>query len=254
MSISLDQTSDAYRDIVRRLAEAIPTYKTLDHFVNVTKHTCQNPPKVTIVSINPESPNSNKPTSMETKDFIGPTELAQYLASPGSNQSCRLFLIENLCPDTIAILGGHFDMDPQFFADHIDNTSWYRIMEVADHIPALPSRKKTHDFLQLRHIETRIFTDSPKFKSLFNSPSQTADIEAARVPNSGYESTTVLPDITTTRIPRKAGRIIPKSRKNVNFEPLLCTRQVVTVWFQNKSPGNEWWTGRSNFVRSEIYS
>jgi hypothetical protein len=247
MPTSLGQTSVAYRHLVHRLAQACPTYKILHDFLNANHHTCQRPAKTTIITINPGSPNGNIPTSMETNDFNGSMALAQYLSPPGSNQCCRLFLIENVCPETIALLGGHFDIDPQFFADHIDNTSWYRIVDVADHIPALPSSKKIHDFLQLRHIETRVFADSPTFKSLFDGSSQATDVKVAA--SSSYERTTLTPDITTTRLPRKAGRIIPRSRKGAHFEPLLCTRQVVTVWFQKKRPGNERWTGRGNFCK-----
>jgi len=248
MATHLDQTSVAYRLLIRRLAEVSPTYKILDDFVNVTQHTCKIPAKASVISINSEGSDGKDHASIKSKEFAGSKELAQYLSSPGSAQSCRLFLIENICPDTTALLGGHFDIDPQFFADHIDNTSWYRIVEVADHIPALPSSKKSHDFLQLRHIETRIFSESETFKSIFDNPCQEADIEAAASsPNSGYEPTTVLPDLSTTRVARKAGMIIPKPRKKVNFEPLLFTSQVVTAWFQKKNQRKEGWAGKPGF-------
>jgi hypothetical protein len=51
------------------------------------------------------------------------------------------------------------------------------------------------------------------------------------------------PDETTTRIPRKAGKLTPRVRKGREFEPLLCTRQVITVWFKKAEGGLKGWTG-----------
>ncbi len=230
------QPGQPYRSLVLRLAQACPTYRVLNEFLSVKTHACQRPAKTTIITINPESADGNISARLEINDLDGSPALAQYLGSPRSNQCCQLFLVENLCPETIALLGGHFDIDPQFFAEHVDNTSWYRITDVADHIPALPSTKKMHDFLQLRHIEARVFSDSPTFQSLFDG-----------------SGTTITPDRTTTRLPRKAGRIIPRSRKGLHFDPLICTRRVVTVWFQKRKSENEGWTGRKSLLRSETY-
>jgi hypothetical protein len=85
--------------------------------------------------------------------FEGTANLAKELEQPEGKESCRLFIVENVCVQAINILGEKFDIDPQFFADHLNNERWYRIANVAERITALPSTQKSHDFLQLRYIE-----------------------------------------------------------------------------------------------------
>ena len=54
----------------------------------------------------------------------------------------------------------------------------------------------------------------------------------------------MLPDRNATRILRKAGKLIPRVRKDKQFEPLLCTRQTVTIWFEKVDAGRKGWNGR----------
>ena len=150
-----------------------------------------------------------------------------------------------MCAQAINILGEKFDIDPQFFADHLNNEPWYRIANVAERIPALPSTQKSHDFLQLRYIEPRQVSNHP---DLFhgNHPfvvhKENADIPDDESVASDAKSF-MKPDETTTRIPRKAGKLTPRVRKGREFEPLLCTRQVITVWFKKAEGGLKGWTG-----------
>jgi hypothetical protein len=48
---------------------------------------------------------------------------------------------------------------------------------------------------------------------------------------------------TTTRVPRKAGKFIPRARQNQKFPPLLCVRQGITAWFKEKGVVEEGWIG-----------
>src|ERR1700722_16490647 len=86
--------------------------------------------------------------TIEFTDFEDIDELADSLGSLSKDDSCcRLFVVENVCPRAIALLGGRFDIDTQFFADHVNNLSWYRIDNVSKRIPALPSSEKGTRFL-----------------------------------------------------------------------------------------------------------
>jgi hypothetical protein len=53
----------------------------------------------------------------------------------------------------------------------------------------------------------------------------------------------MMPDERTTHIPRKAGKLNLRTRKGKTFEPLLCTKQAATVWFEERKSGAKGWTG-----------
>jgi hypothetical protein len=58
---------------------------------------------------------------------------------------------------------------------------------------------------------------------------------------------------TTTRVPRKAGKFIPRARQNQKFSSLLCVRQVITAWFKQQGFGKEGWIGIGSFPLKRQY-
>jgi hypothetical protein len=245
MTSSLEKVTSNYSTLLQRLAKSSPNYKALDEFLSTTDHASQSATKLTVVHI--PSGLSASP-GIQFDHFEGAARLAQELDQPETKESCRLFIVENVCAETISLLGERFDIDPQFFADHLNNEPWYRIANVADRIPALPSTQKLQDFLQLRYIEPRQLS---KFQYSFHGSHATFSHEERKVDKADDHSVTsdaksfMNPDETTTRIPRKAGKLNPRTRKGREFEPLLCTRQVITVWFKKTDDGSKGWTGIS---------
>jgi len=135
----------------------------MDEFLKSTaEQASQNPAKFTIAHIPSGLPVS---PGIEFDPFEGIAGLVHRLEQPVAKDSCRLIIVENICAQTISLLGERFDIDPQFFADHLNNEPWYRIANVPDRIPALPSTQKYHDFLQLRYIEPRKISS---YKDLFH--------------------------------------------------------------------------------------
>lgn len=253
MPDTLQESSNAYCALIQRLAHALPGHQALQDFVNDKIQISQSPTKFSLVTITAGSYPGDLPPNVALRDFEGTDELAIELRSlPKPEGCCRLFIVENICGQTVALLGGRFDIDTQFFADHLNNASWYRIGNVADRIPALPSCQKLHDFLQLRYIEARTISNSSN--PLFLSPSAgfmppPEDVESGVFEQSNSWSDAksfMMPDGTTTRIPRKAGKLIPRERKGETFEPVLCTRQVISVWFSKRETGISGWTGTNN--------
>ena len=90
-------------------------------------------------------------------EFANYESLAQYFKSiSNGNIPCHLFIVENVCPCTIALLGGKFDIDPQFFADHLENFYWYKVDEnISDRLPALPSSQRQEQFIHFRFVVAR---------------------------------------------------------------------------------------------------
>lgn len=243
MENSLEKVTSSYSALLERLARASTNYRALDDFLQKSAdHISQPPTKFTVVNI--PSGLSISP-GIQLEEFEGSARLAQELDQPQAKESCKLFIVENICAQTVHLLGGKFDIDPQFFADHLSNEPWYRIANVATRIPALPSTQKLHDFLQLRYIEPRQLSN---YQDLFHG-SQSFVVQQENADAADNESVAsdaksfMKPDETTTRIPRKAGKLIPRVRKGREFEPLLCTRQVITVWFKKGVVGTKGWTG-----------
>ena len=242
MAKSVEKVPSTYSTLVQRLASTSTNYKALNEFLNASDHASQSPARFTVADF--PSDLSALP-GIQFEDFDGTARLAQVLDQGEPTAPCRLFIVENICAQTVILLGEKFDIDPQFFVDHLNNEPWYRIASVADRIPALPSTQKLHDFLQLRYIEPRELSN---YQDLFHGSQpfvvqkENADLEDDESVSSDAKSF-MKPDDTTTRISRKAGRLTPRVCKGREFEPLLCTRQVITIWFNKNQDGSKGWTG-----------
>jgi hypothetical protein len=232
MSLPSFKSSDSYRSLVQRLALDSPGYQVLLNFLS-ENHFYQSPARFSLVQLNP--PSSEDKPKVDIKDFEGTTQLIDELdATKSSKDNCCLLIVENVCSETISILGERFDIDPQFFADHLNNAPWYRIDDIPNRIPALPSSQKLHDFLQMRYIDTQTIST---YRNTFPGP------VGRDILNTSGARSFMWPDENTTRIPRKAGKLIPRAREGKEFEPLLCTRQVLTAWFKNLEVELGGWTG-----------
>ncbi|KAI0182895.1 hypothetical protein EV127DRAFT_353901 [Xylaria flabelliformis] len=76
------------------------------------------------------------------------------------NTAVRLILVEDLSRQVIEILGAKFDIDPNFFRDHIDDYSWYNIRDrwmVPSNLTASVWRQKwiTVRFVRPRYFRTK---------------------------------------------------------------------------------------------------
>jgi len=239
----------SYISFLQNLAKLSSTYKSFTNFFKQTDGVYQSPAKFTLVTINSSS---NQSQDFDIRHFEGPAELEEELeAITCSEVSCRLFLVENVCPQTVSLLGEHFNIDPQFFADHFNIESWYRIGE-SDRLPALPSSQKLQDFLQLRFIETQAIVKKPPPSygigdglKMDGSRSGEKGSDVVIVPDDAVSF--ILPDKTTARVLRKAGRLTPRARADHAFHPLLLARQAITVWFQKQNAEGQGWTGKSRF-------
>jgi len=250
MADMLEQSARDYCKLISDLAPSWPGHEDLHDFVNVKKHSSLCPAKITVATINCSSMGKGVSPTIEFTEFEDIDELAKLLRFiPKDDSCCRLFVVENVCPRAIALLGGRFDIDTQFFADHVNNLSWYRIDNVSKRIPALRSSEKVHDFLQLRYLDFRPIDKNESQNTV--DPSNRIKIGISRTwtdmlsnPNSF-----TYPDDTTTRIMRKAAKLVPTKREGKTFNTLLCTRNVITAWFQKKTLGTGGWAGMASFMR-----
>ncbi|KAH8589785.1 hypothetical protein B0O99DRAFT_319478 [Bisporella sp. PMI_857] len=210
--------------------------------------------QVSVLTLNSEG--SQEPV-VECNGYL---ELADFLNnSVLESGACRLFLVENLCPETISLLHERFGVEADVFAKHVNNEPWFRGHDIADLIPELPSVLDRRSFLQIRHIEALSVygisnPDNPP-------PLDVLDILQDRSVGSwddGIRNSNVkgygnfapawrVPDKGTARIPRPAEKIKPNPRPNpagsgmVLYPPLLCTRYHTIAWYKRNSSGG--WIG-----------
>jgi hypothetical protein len=238
---SPQEVADEYRERIRQLGTLEtdctiapwPGLANLRKFIE-TEHECTKPAEISVVKIPSEG--GDPASKVEIISTEGP-EHALSLAN--TTTSSQLIIVENICPKTLALLGGAYDIDPQFFAEHVNVLPWYRMDDkLPERLPSLPSTKKVEDFLLLRYVETREL-----------SPVDNASIHAGSVLKS---------DSLKTRVQHTAGKLKPVSRQGQEFPLMAFTRQTVSVWCQRK-PNGDGWIGMSSNARpivslSNLYS
>ena len=249
MSQTPNKGFSSYFTLVEHLARSLPSFRVLRDFLLAKDHIFQSPTRVSVVRFNSKAPAVSPDHGISFDELNGSSQLGEELRiSQPSPAPCRLFLVENVCAKTIQLLGEHFDIDPRFFAAHLDNDPWYRIENVAGRIPVLPSSQKLHDFMQVRYIRAQTVTNDRY--SFFRM--QTGLGENGFADHLLDAQSFMQPDTTTTRIPRKAGKLHPRPRKGCDFDTILCTRQLITVWFQKGATDVEGWTGKSITTQREV--
>ena len=224
------KTAVTYRERIKRLGKCNfphwPGLTSLRIFTETT-HPCKDPPEVSIVNIPGEGSHASEfsiTTLKDPQDLLG-----QLPSSADTSPFSQLIIVENICPDTLTLLGGTYDIDPQFFAEHINVLSWYQMFEtVPERLPSLPSTKKAEDFLLLRYVSTREL-DEKDDASISARSFIWPDEEKARLgPPRGHS----------------AGRLKPVSGQETEFPqkspPMAFTRQTISVWCQPKTNCNGW--------------
>jgi hypothetical protein len=243
----IEQCVTEYRKTIRDLAETSSLYATLHEFVNVKRHPCQAPATVALLTISPKIQNESPGSAAMFKNVCGLAELSRELASlPSNNECCQLFVVENMCPQSIALIGGVLNVSPEIFARHLRDTTWHRVDEISDRVPLLPSITNSRQFNQLVYMEVQRTTKQPfvlsgkgySDRSLVPSPGQI-------VPGSRFSGARfhVEADEMSCRVPRKARKLRPWIRKGRKFESLVSARQITTIWFRGESQNT--WTGRN---------
>lgn len=195
-----------------------PGYAALKDFIE-GEHACKKPPGISIVSI----PGESRPASeFSITHMIGPWSLLENLTSLSNDiPSSQLIIVENICPNTLTTLGAMYDVDPQFFAEHVNVLTWYNMYEkVPERLPSLPSTKKEEDFLTLRYVSTR-------------------ELDLSDV-GSVYAKSILWPDPRHTRVKHSAGKLEPISRPGRVAPRMVFSRQTVSVWCRKKPNGNGW--------------
>ncbi len=272
----LHQAADDYGDFIQRIAYQWPGLDKLHKFVNEDFVVATTPARITLIEITSRSridqldggtngTNDNghiTHNDVHITELVGSKELGETLrlqaqTSSGWSSRCRLFLVENLCPQVIRLFGGAFDVDPQFFADHINNTSWHQIDNIPERLPALPSVQRNESHLHLRYIEVRTLL-AGRSPSPSSNPTPRKSGDGMHDTNPGSNcldddsASFIYPDERTTRILRKAGKFEPRARAGKSYDRLIMTRRPVTIWVRPNPDDEQGWVGRSSLLNLNL--
>ena len=99
----------------------------------------------------------------------------------------RIILVEDLCPDLIEALGSTFQIDPEFFAEHLNRSGYSRV----DYDDAPPARWETYSMPKSHASMTwfRPVAQSPKVTEWLRNPS--AFLDKAMIGKDGHEKTVI---------------------------------------------------------------
>lgn len=101
--------------------------------------------------------------NLRIREFHAVEELSRYIESDPWEDKCgntRLFVVEDLSTSVIELLGGMFNLDPNFFRSHISDYTWFNLRDPWYEHPTLPSRASASPFFTLRHIRPHYFRDT----------------------------------------------------------------------------------------------
>ncbi|ORX95512.1 hypothetical protein BCR34DRAFT_619900 [Clohesyomyces aquaticus] len=181
---------------------------------------------------------------LEQDSAVLHNDLATWLKRDRERQ---LYLVEDLSPHTAKLLGGYLDINPQFFADYIDmvipspsnpKTSdrdiqpapWFRMGNIAYHLPSLRSLEDRKDYVFTQFIGPREYHPPTDYQS---EHATLGDRPKA--------------DTKNTNIERVAGGHDPVQLSDRKVWPVAMTRHSAAAWFGESPSGTAggWLKGES---------
>jgi hypothetical protein len=157
--MSRDRRTEEYMSFVKKMRERYPNLINLErHLPKFTDRKC----RVREIYI---------PQSRQTEpEFTDAQDLRDHLSKrqPNVAGQCRVYVLENLDNDFMAVFGQHFNIDPTFFATHVRTTTWEG-SPYGNNTPKLLRLRDPKRSFILRYSELRLFDQDIKGKKLFDS-------------------------------------------------------------------------------------
>jgi hypothetical protein len=192
-----------YSNWVRSLVADYPELKGLSLFLQRTEYSSS-----TIISF--EFSENSAPTKYEN---LSRDDLNRHLRSGAT----ELYVIENLDPGVTELLGNVLEVDPQVFADHLDDSPWYRIGDIERHLPTLPSNQRNVSHLRLQFVAAIEMRPSDE-----NTEIVVTDRDS------------IYSDLSKINVERIAGGLNPLPQEGMKFFPAILTRSHATAWFDSR--------------------
>jgi len=141
--------AQSYARFLQKMGAKYPTLMNLEHELRKFDRHC----RVRLIDF---------PRSPESCEFHTLQELNEYLDKPEPGPlapRCRVYVLENLTLEYIAIFGHHFNVDPTVFAEQAQRMNWADFPN-ENYTPKLHLRRDPNRSFTLRYSELRLFAES----------------------------------------------------------------------------------------------
>ena len=99
-------------------------------------------------------------------NYFGNTDdLAAGIRAGCPGVDLRLYVVEDLSRDVIECLGKNYNVEPDFFRDHILDFAWSNVRDFWRNPPMLAKESRDKTRVQLRFVTARYFQDTAGFKA-----------------------------------------------------------------------------------------
>ncbi|KUJ17422.1 uncharacterized protein LY89DRAFT_684469 [Mollisia scopiformis] len=237
-------SSNRYQTLVERTSVGIPTFAPLHKFLlseasdNIT---C----KISLIDFDEDHhtgeeqgqhPNTQKKEKTIEPQTIKPESLEDLLKQPATH---RLLLVENLTRNVIILLGTYWNVPPDFFLAHLENSNWYSLQNIPQILPGLSSIQSFDGYVRFQFIGPREF----EIEGSAGPQAPGASGDHNLLPDRIHE------DCATASVPRVAGGFTPFPPPNTDpdddcetkMNPVAFVRNSVTIWFDQE--GEKWRRG-----------
>jgi hypothetical protein len=216
-----------YRDFVATTASKVPSFQRLHTFLQSgclnynDLNKSRGITKISYIAFG-ERELPTKPIDIKEEN------LEKSLAE---DKESKLYIVENISPSVAALFGGTWNVDPQFFLDYLDDTPWWRIVDVELHLDALPSVRKTQsDHIAFKFVAPREFHALDESEPPRKIPDRLEAVQLA------------------SGIKKIGGAQNPIPRDGREFHPVGLIRRAAAVWFGPDSSATSCWKKCSIFT------
>jgi hypothetical protein len=150
-----------YRELVELITQGIPTFEPLHKFLLDANDNL--PCEITLLEF--EESQGHEPQVSE-----GRQETTKKIKSQNIDPKCQeellvnvlqrtdghqLLLVENLTPTVTSLLGTYWNVPPDFFLAHLENSNWYNMQNIPQNLPGLSSVQSLDGFVRFQFIGPR---------------------------------------------------------------------------------------------------
>jgi hypothetical protein len=111
--------------------------------------------KTNICRLDYQKPSQNLPVTVEYFNEI--TLLSENERLESTNPDFRLYVVEDLSRDVIEYLGKRYDIEPDFFREHILDFAWSNVRDFWRNPPNLVKESRQRRWTQVRFVTARYF-------------------------------------------------------------------------------------------------
>jgi len=261
---TLTSPQNEYKNFLRITASRLSKFKPLDTFLHSKTNV---PARITAIKFR----NGSVPSK---ESDINELELENQLKHRNDPNDHQLFIVENITPNVVALIGHYCKVDPQFFLDYLDavllsefnpihslhnsrvmeTLPWARLGKIWEHVKLFETKLPQNSHRQIESLSWyRLGNIEEHLPALRSVQRDMNHIHIRYIGPREYQPTdpitspTELPDHIEpeqdkSNVERVAGGHIPIPLEGQRFYPAAMTRHSAAAWFDGDK-SKPWQTG-----------